>query len=224
MRDTLPMKTHTGYRQSPFQSGVEKPSRRKLIRSIGISLSALTLDGIAGDSSSARKTNPGSSWERFARPEDAGFHRAGLDILGETLFTKPTTSLLVVKSGRIVYSYGDTSHVSYLASARKSVLSMLYGNYVANGKIDLNKTVGDLGIDEPGQGLFPIEKTATVRHLLMSSSVFYWPDDSSSTNPSRSSRHWTAPRFSEIWCSQAECVASAECVPSSAGVADRWTM
>jgi CubicO group peptidase (beta-lactamase class C family) len=105
-----------------------------------------------------------------------------LDTLEQTLFTKPTTSLVVVKGGKVVYSYGDTSQVSYLASARKSVLSMLYGKYIANGRIDLNKTVGDLGINEAGQGLLPIEKTATIRHLLMSSSGVYWPESNPSGN------------------------------------------
>ena len=59
---------------------------------------------------------------------------------------------------------------------------MLYGNYVANGTIDLNKTVGDLGIHEAGEGLLRIEKTATIRHLLMSSSGVYWPESNPSGN------------------------------------------
>jgi CubicO group peptidase (beta-lactamase class C family) len=149
---------------------------------MAIGLSTLSQKGIAADSSSGVKTNPGRSWERFSRPEDAGFGSAGLDTLEQTLFTKPTTSLLVIKGGKIVYSYGDASHVSYLASARKSILCMLYGNYVANGTIDLNKTVGDLGINEAGEGLLPIEKRAMVRHLLMSSSGVYWPESNPSGN------------------------------------------
>ena len=36
---------------------------------------------------------------------------------------------------------------------------MLYGKYVLNGAIELDKTMADLGIDEP-DGLLPIEKTA----------------------------------------------------------------
>ena len=48
-----------------------------------------------------------------------------------------------MKGGKIAYQYGDTRTLSYLASSRKSVLSMLYGKYVSNGTIDLGKTVGD---------------------------------------------------------------------------------
>jgi hypothetical protein len=59
---------------------------------------------------------------------------------------------------------------------------MLCGKYVASGVIDLDKTVGDLGINEGGEGLLPIEKIATVRNLLMSSSGVYWPASSPSSN------------------------------------------
>src|SRR4051812_10273248 len=127
----MPMKSQPGWRQSLLLSGFGNPSRRKVIQSIAIGLSTLNPSGAAADSSSVGKMNPGRSWERFPAPEAAGFRSAGLNTLEQTLFTKPTTSLLIVKGGKIVYSYGDTSHVSYLASARKSVLSMLYGNYVA---------------------------------------------------------------------------------------------
>lgn len=157
-------------------------SRRTVIQSIAIGLATRCQNGIAAESNSSNKTNPGKSWERFATPEAAGFRATGLDALEQTLFTKPTTALLVVKGGKIVYSYGDISHVSYLASGRKSVLSMLYGNYVAKGRIDLNRTVGDLGINEAGEGLTPLEKTAKVRHLLMSSSGVYWPESNPSGN------------------------------------------
>ena len=102
-----------------------------------------------------------------------------------------TTGLVVVKHGKIAYQYGDTKVLSYLASSRKSVLSMLYGKYVKNGTIDLNKTIGDLGMDDnpvttPAPkgskdkpttvpGLLPIEKTAKVRDLIMARSGVYHP-------------------------------------------------
>ena len=51
---------------------------------------------------------------------------------------------------------------------------MLYGKYVASGRIDLDRTLATLGIDEAGEGLLAIEKEATVRHILMSRSGVYW--------------------------------------------------
>jgi hypothetical protein len=40
--------------------------------------------------------------------------------------------MMVVVGGCDLFEYGDTSRVSYLASIRKSVLAILYGNYVAS--------------------------------------------------------------------------------------------
>ena len=153
-----------------------------VIGSMVVGLSTFQHGAASAQANSAPRTNPGGTWERFDSPEAAGFRSTGLDTLEQTLFTKPTTSLLIITRGKIVYSYGDIGHVSYLASARKSVLSILYGKYVSNGTIDLNKTVGELGINEEGEGLLPIEKTATVRHLLMSSSGVYWPESNPSGN------------------------------------------
>jgi CubicO group peptidase (beta-lactamase class C family) len=81
---------------------------------------------------------------------------------------------MVVREGKIVYTYGNIEQISYLASARKSLLSMLYGKYVKSGVIDLDKTLGELGITEK-QPLLDIEKTAKIRDILTSSSGVYWP-------------------------------------------------
>jgi hypothetical protein len=39
-----------------------------------------------------------------------------------------------------------TDDTSSMMVVRRSILAMLYGKYVANGKIDLGKTVKELGI------------------------------------------------------------------------------
>lgn len=84
-----------------------------------------------------------------------------------------TTSMIVLEHGKIVYEYGDVSEISYNASVRKSILSMLYGKHVENGTIDLQQTIGDLGIDED-DGLLPVEKQATVNHIITArSGVFH---------------------------------------------------
>jgi hypothetical protein len=88
------------------------------MQSITIGLATLQ-NGVAAEPLSGGKTNPGKSWERFATPEAARFRSSGLNELEQTLFTKPTTSLLIVKGGKIVYSYGDISHVSYLCLRSK---------------------------------------------------------------------------------------------------------
>lgn len=111
--------------------------------------------------------------------------------LTRTLETLPTTCLLVLRHGRAVYEYGDPAEVSYLASARKSILSLLYGRPVTDGVIDLASTLEELGIDDVG-GLLPVERRATVRDLLTARSGVYHPSASATdlgiTLPERGSK------------------------------------
>ncbi|GAB5418251.1 MAG: hypothetical protein Crog4KO_16440 [Crocinitomicaceae bacterium] len=86
-----------------------------------------------------------------------------------------TSAMVILQNGNVIYEYGDVSEVSYLASCRKSVLSILYGKYVENGTIDLDETIGEIGIDEK-DGLLPTEKKATVDQIITArSGVFHRP-------------------------------------------------
>jgi len=117
----------------------------------------------------------GSEWEKAA-PEACGFDPETLAKIPEMIRSKNmgTTGLMIVAGGRVIYTFGDVEQVSYIASCRKSVLSMLYGKYVKNGTIRLDETVEDLGIDDVG-GLLPREKLATVRDLISARSGCYHP-------------------------------------------------
>lgn len=92
----------------------------------------------------------------------------------DALDALPTTAFLVLNRGRVVFDHGETSAPSFMASARKSILSVLYGTAVAEGTIRLDATLDELGIDDVG-GLLPQERRATVRDLLTSSSGVYHP-------------------------------------------------
>lgn len=147
-----------------------QPTRRATLGAAALSL-------LAAPTLAQTATIPGTAWARFARPEDAGFRADGLAEVERMTKDLTTTSLMVVRGGRIAWSLGDIAEVSYLASARKSILSMLYGRYVENGTIDLDRTVGDIGIDDV-QTLLPIERTARIRHLLTATSGIYHPQGS----------------------------------------------
>jgi len=167
------------------------PSRRIVARSLLLGVPALGLSGLAGYArSEPAATTPAADWDSAASPETAGFKSAGLAAVELKLVTLPTTALMIVADGRIAYRYGDIAQACYLASARKSVLSMLYGKYVANGTIDLDRTMGELGIDE-ADGLLPIEKTARIRDLLIASSGVYHAAGSPGADPD------TPPRGSQ---------------------------
>lgn len=126
----------------------------------------------AGDNTAA--TIPGRHWDAFDRPRDAGFDPAALAAFGAAIEGPLTTSFMVVAQGRVAFQMGDVSEASYLASTRKSILSMLYGPHVAAGRINLDLTLEQLGVDDV-QGLLPIERQARIRDILTSRSGVYYP-------------------------------------------------
>src|SRR3954469_12678623 len=72
-------------------------------------------------------TFPGDTWQRVADPTKIGWTKAGLDSVQALISRMNSSAMVVVEHGKIVYSYGDLTAQSYLASVRKSILSMLYG-------------------------------------------------------------------------------------------------
>ena len=109
----------------------------------------------------APRSIPGRPGKRCRTPSSPDTAAAHSTSLTSYLKTIPTTGLVVTVHGRVLYSYGDLLEESYLASARKSVLSMLYGNYVTQGRIKLSSTLAELGIDDRPP-LTAGEKQATV--------------------------------------------------------------
>lgn len=85
------------------------------------------------------------------------------------------TGLMIIHDGQVLFEYGDIVENSYIASCRKSVLAMIYGKYVENGTIDLNKTIEQLGIDDV-EGILPIEQKATIKDLISARSGVYHPE------------------------------------------------
>lgn len=116
---------------------------------------------------------PGAEWSRV-KPEAAGFSSAKLEALRGWLRTQQTTAMMLVYRGHVIFEYGDVKRVSKIASVRKSILAMLYGNYAVAGKADPRKTVVELGLTDV-QPFLEIEKQANLGHLLTARSGIYHP-------------------------------------------------
>ncbi|WP_276503210.1 serine hydrolase domain-containing protein [Terrimonas pollutisoli] len=134
---------------------------------------------------------PDSVWEKITSPTEYGWDADKLKQLrGFIIDSAHTTGMLVVQKGKVLFEFGDIQELSYLASCRKSVLSMLYGPFVENGTIKLDRTINQLGLDDIG-GLLPVEKRATIKDLLTARSGVYHPasneGDASSMAPERGS-------------------------------------
>jgi N-acyl-D-amino-acid deacylase len=148
----------------------------------------------------ARPTFPGDTWQRVPDPTRIGWSKAGLDSVQALISRMNSSAMVVVEHGKIVYSYGDLTAQSYLASVRKSILSMLYGIEIARGHIDTSKTLATLGIDDLG-GLMPKEREATIQDLLGARSgvyhiASYAGDFLSEAPPRGSQKHGTYQLYS----------------------------
>ena len=119
------------------------------------------------------QTCPGTRWE-FAPPPASATAGAAFKDLRRLLESLQTTSLVVAQNGRIVFEYGNVTQPVNIKSARKSLLSILYGIAVDRGQARLDATVGQLGLDDR-QGLSELEKSATLKHLLQARSCIHHP-------------------------------------------------
>lgn len=115
---------------------------------------------------------PVGGWRR-ADPQEHGYDAVRFERIRRYVTDSlHTTGLMVVVGGDVIFEYGHTSRLSYIASCRKSVLAMLMGKYVENGTVDLDATLEQLGVDDIG-GLLPVERRATLRDLVTSRSGVY---------------------------------------------------
>ena len=122
----------------------------------------------------ARPTFPAAQWERATN------HGWSADLLAQARAYSEragSTAVMIVQRGRVVAEWGDVAHKSPIASVRKSLLSALYGIAIAEGKIRLDATLAELGIDDK-QPLTETEREATVADLLTTRSGVYHPVDS----------------------------------------------
>ena len=113
---------------------------------------------------------PGENWERHTRH---GWSEPLLTAARQYASTQKTLAVVVVQSGRLVDQWGPVDKKIEVRSIRKSFLSALYGIHVAEGRIDLSKTLAELGIDDAHPVLTSAEKQATILDLLRSRSGVY---------------------------------------------------
>jgi CubicO group peptidase (beta-lactamase class C family) len=115
---------------------------------------------------------PGKEWER-RRPN--GWSEEGLRKAREFTATTKTAAVMIVQDGAVVDEWGETTRKFNCHSMRKSMMSALYGVYVAEGKILRERNLADLGIDDNAPSLSEVEKRATIADLLKARSGVYHP-------------------------------------------------
>jgi CubicO group peptidase (beta-lactamase class C family) len=132
---------------------------------------------------------PGATWEHVD-PASAGWSPEKLAEAREEFDRSDFAAVLVVDHGRIVASFGDVSQRLPVRSMRKSLLNALIGILIDRGKLRLDATLAELGIDDDEPSLSAAEKSARLRDLLTSRSGVYHPAayetrDQTATRPRR---------------------------------------
>ena len=124
--------------------------------------------------SAAEAVYPGRTWQSAETPEDLGWSSEKLAVAREFSEQLDSAAVMIVDDGIVVDAWGDIARNYICHSMRKSLVSALYGIYVAEGKIDISMTLQELGIDDHTP-LTEEEKQATVADLLKARSGVYIP-------------------------------------------------
>lgn len=147
-------------------------SRRSVARSLALLHVALLL--LTAATSLYAQRVPGKVWERYATPEGAGWTAEGIELAKVFADSIGTAAFMLVYDGAVVTTYGDVGRRYMCHSVRKSFLSALYGIHVAEGAIDVDKALAELGINDK-DALSEAEKQATIHDMLKARSGVYHP-------------------------------------------------
>jgi CubicO group peptidase (beta-lactamase class C family) len=118
---------------------------------------------------------PGKTWDVVEKPEELGWSSKKLADAMVYSWDIGTTAFVIVYQGKILYQWGEVDVRSNIHSARKSLISAIYGIAVDEGKIDISMKLDDLGIDDNAPSLSDIEKQSKVEYLLKARSGIYHP-------------------------------------------------
>jgi len=142
-----------------------------LTGALAVWLTSCAIQPIADDTCSD-DIYPGRTWFMYVKPEDAGFSSEKLARARQYSDEIGSAAVMVIYDGAVVAHWGDIEKRYMCHSIRKSFLSALYGIHVANGNVDLDMTMAELGVDDEPP-LTTLEKQASIRDLLKARSGIY---------------------------------------------------
>lgn len=113
-------------------------------------------------------TWPGDAWPQ-ATPAD-GWDTDALEAARRVFEASDADSVMIVHRGHPVAAWGDVDEPLTIQSMRKPVLGAVLGRLIADGHLDIDATLEELGIDDSDPPLTEAERQATVRDLLQARS------------------------------------------------------
>jgi len=118
---------------------------------------------------------PDKYWSKINQPELLGWSSQKLGEAKAYADSIDTAAVMIVDDGVVVDAWGDITRKFQCHSMRKSLLSAMIGVQVEREKIDLAKSMEELGIDDSPPSLTPVEKQATIGDLIKARSGIYHP-------------------------------------------------
>lgn len=116
-------------------------------------------------------------------PPPAGWSETTVEGTRQYADSLASSAVIVLLDGHVVAEWGATDQRSSLHSVRKSLVSALYGIAVDRGLIDINRTLGEMGVEEVGRPLTQVERSARLVDLLTSRSGIYHPSIKDDNGP-----------------------------------------
>lgn len=151
-----------------MNTGIKKFIKYSLVgvaalSAVAVAVTAIPVIRVGGTNTFATALQP-------AYVADAGAVRKAYDYLPrDTRFD----AFVALEDDKQIAQWGDADLPINTHSVRKSILSALYGIAIDKGMIRLDQSLAELGIDDAAAPLTVVEKTATVRDLLMARSGIY---------------------------------------------------
>ena len=144
---------------------------------VSIALFAEAQTQLASAQTKSEETFPGKDWQPLASHEKAKWSAEKLAAARAYADSDSihTSAVMIIQGGEVVDQWGDIEKKITSYSVRKSLLSALYGIYSAEGIIDINQTLEQLGIDDSPDPLTKEEKQARVVDLLRARSGVFHP-------------------------------------------------
>jgi len=142
-------------------------------------------------------------WKKYLSSEEAGWSSVKLKKAEEYAKDIGSAAVMVVYKANVLFSRGDIKRRFMCHSIRKSFMSLMYGIYINNGLININKTIRELNIDDLIL-LSDNEKKASISDLLKARSGIYHtaayePGSMVKTRPERGSHKSGSFWFYNNW-------------------------
>jgi CubicO group peptidase (beta-lactamase class C family) len=115
---------------------------------------------------------PGRHW-READAARRGWDELRLAQAHATFASQPSAAVMVVHRGRLIASWGEVGARYTAQSVRKALLNSLVGQLVGSGRLRLDATLADMGVDDVSPPLTASERQATLADLLRSRSGIF---------------------------------------------------